>query len=209
MLDIYVINLKYRKDKKKKIEAIYKKYKNINLIFIEAIKNNNGAIGCFMSHQKCIQIAKEKNLDYVIVMEDDTFPRPNIDFYKELDETLNYLKTKNDWNIFLGVANKVGPDNIKQITKHNGNNYILTDKSFITNLVIYNKNSYDFFLAADPKQCPIDVYWHYKVLAAVRVPFLVKTYKTYSDIENRDVDYNDLFDATEKNILTFINTRMQ
>jgi GR25 family glycosyltransferase involved in LPS biosynthesis len=37
----------------------------------KAIKNEIGCIGCSMSHLKLLQIAKEKKLDYIVIVEDD------------------------------------------------------------------------------------------------------------------------------------------
>ena len=81
-IDIYVINLKERADRYAKIKTKFN-FKSINLIFIEAIKNENGAIGCFLSHKKCIQYAKTSNMDKIIVIEDDCLPIGN-DFEKRL-----------------------------------------------------------------------------------------------------------------------------
>ena len=51
-----------------------------------AIKLKDPRIGCSMSHLKIIQTAKERDLDYVVVLEDDVeFTQP--------DELNNKLKT--------------------------------------------------------------------------------------------------------------------
>ena len=209
MIDIYVINLVERIDRKTKLLETYKKYQDINLIFIEAIKHDKGATGCFMSHQKCLEIAKNKNLDYIIVLEDDTIPVENINFYDELVETISFLQTLNTWDIFLGIGNKIKPTNIQKVIKHNNNNYIITNKSFTLNLVIYNKTIYDFFLNAASDKEPIDVYWNYKLDAIIRIPYFVKTYKTYSDIEKKTHDYNGAFDRTQKNILHYLENNLK
>lgn len=208
MIDIYIINLLHRTDRKNKIIKSFKKYININLIFIEAVKNDNGAIGCFMSHQKCLEIAKEKNLDYIIVMEDDTIPKPDINFEDELLKTLDFLKTQDSWNIFLGIGNRIEQENIINTYNFNNNTFIKVNATRTTNLVIYNKNCYNFFLDSDPISCiPIDRHWNYKLEAYLKFPFFLETYKSYSDIEKKSTNYNKVFNRTQEIISKHISKK--
>ena len=71
---------------------------------MEAIRHQNGAIGCFLSYKKCIRIAKEKNMKYIIILEDDCLPMNN--FENRLKNLLSYLESNNDWDIFLGGVKK-------------------------------------------------------------------------------------------------------
>jgi glycosyl transferase family 25 len=68
--NVYYINLAERKDRKELVEnelnELDWKYQRFN-----AIKNEIGCIGCSMSHLKLLQIAKEKKLDYIVIVEDD------------------------------------------------------------------------------------------------------------------------------------------
>jgi len=98
MLDIYVINLKDRIDRKNTLIKLFETFKNINLIFIEAVKHEIGSIGCSLSHKKCIQIAKDNNFKNIIVIEDDCAP-VNI-FEEKLINIKNFLETYDDWDIF-------------------------------------------------------------------------------------------------------------
>ena len=59
MFDIYCINLEERKDR---LTNIKKVFKDFNIIRVDAIKRKRGHIVCFLSHQKCIKIAKEKKI---------------------------------------------------------------------------------------------------------------------------------------------------
>ena len=74
MLDIYVINLSERTDRWEQI--ITELGTDFNLIRVNAVKHEIGTIGCFMSHQKCIQIAKDNGLSSIIVAEDDCIKNP-------------------------------------------------------------------------------------------------------------------------------------
>ena len=73
--NILFINLKHRKDRLKnsikQLNLLKKQIPNINWERFEAIKHDNGAIGCAMSHLECLYIAKEKNWEHVFICEDD------------------------------------------------------------------------------------------------------------------------------------------
>ena len=66
MIDIYVIHLADRPDRYEQIKNDFLTYTDINLIFVDAIKHNPGAIGYSRSFKKCVAIAKEKNLKKLI-----------------------------------------------------------------------------------------------------------------------------------------------
>jgi GR25 family glycosyltransferase involved in LPS biosynthesis len=91
MIDIYVIHLADRPDRYKQIITDFSSYTNINLIFIDAIKHNPGHIGCSRSFKKCVGIAKEKQLPYIIIAEDDCMPMNN--FENRLQNILEYLES--------------------------------------------------------------------------------------------------------------------
>lgn len=52
-------------------------------------RNNTGAFNCYLSHRKLVLNAKEMNLPFVCVFEDDAYPRKNI--MKELDILLDNI----------------------------------------------------------------------------------------------------------------------
>ena len=115
MIDIFVINLEKNKDRKQFIIDSYDKY--FNLHFIDAVYDKRPNKGCFLSHIKCIQHAKDNNMEYIIVMEDDCQNR-NDNFVKELEDTLIYLKqNKEKWDIFLGGTTNVYPKNMDKNLK--------------------------------------------------------------------------------------------
>jgi hypothetical protein len=85
-MNIYIINLKKDKIRRRKMESLIEKY-NLNKLgkieFIEAIDTytiepppqqfvgTRLAYGCTLSHLKCLKDAKEKNYNKFIVFEDD------------------------------------------------------------------------------------------------------------------------------------------
>ena len=60
------INLEHRKDRLEHASREFKKM-NIDAERVDAIKHNVGAIGCSMSHIKCLEIAKKINLEKFIL----------------------------------------------------------------------------------------------------------------------------------------------
>ena len=101
-IDVYVINLKYRTDRWKHIENTFGQH--FNLHRVDAVKHKNGAVGCFMSHQKCIQLAKEQDMEYIIVLEDDCTLSKTYknNIVQKLKETLLFLQKYKEWDIFTG-----------------------------------------------------------------------------------------------------------
>lgn len=198
MIDIYVINLKKRPDRLKQIQKDFESY---NLKIIEAEEDEIGWKGCFKSHLKCISIGKELGLNYMIVIEDDC--KKNINFDDNLKLTLNWLEQNMDkWNIFLGGVTGIWEYN--NLFKINENfNLIEISKGKTSHFMIYNSNSYDFFLT-HPIDIPIDKCWHNKLNGIVSIPFLAIQYNGNSNIENKLVNYDSRFNSTENNFIILI-----
>ena len=112
MIDIYVKNLNERIDRWNSIVEAYKNFKNINLIRVESIKNDIGHKGNFLTTQKCIKIAKEKNLKNILIIEDDCIPIDNLDFEDKIINIKKYFDENDNWNIFLGGGFNISKENI-------------------------------------------------------------------------------------------------
>jgi glycosyl transferase family 25 len=75
---IFVINLDSRPDR---LEHALSEFEIIDVSFerFPAIVNSDGAVGCSMSHIRCLELAIERDYDYVFICEDDiTFTRPEV-----------------------------------------------------------------------------------------------------------------------------------
>ena len=188
----YVINLQHRKDR---WEHILLEFEKINLTpnRFDAIKNEDGRIGCTMSHIKCLEYAIENNLDSILICEDDiTFLNPVL-----LKSSLkNFIENVNDWDVLLLGAN------VNKIEKKC--NYCLkiidaqTTTGYIVKNHYYNKLLDNFkeglqLLKKEkkPDYC-IDIHW--KKLQSkdkwyILYPLVVTQYDNYSDIEKRNIDY--------------------
>jgi GR25 family glycosyltransferase involved in LPS biosynthesis len=207
MLDIYVINLIHRNDRKEIILSCFSKYKSINLIFIEAIKHSNGTIGCLMSHQKCIEIAKTNNLDKIIVIEDDCSP---VDRFEEnLHDILNFLDENNDkWDIFLGgTCNiEINNKNIQEVIPLKNKHLLSINNGSTTHFIIYNRSSYDFFLYYIPDGIAVDNIWWNKLRCLLVVPYIAFQRASSSDIvKDTYVDYTLKMQRRQRRLLEFIS----
>ena len=69
MIPTYIINLKERDDRKHHIINEVTKAPQLSYTIVEAIRDNTGT--CFASHLKCIQLAKDNKLPFVLILEDD------------------------------------------------------------------------------------------------------------------------------------------
>jgi len=105
---VFYINLDNRPDRKIHIENELHNL-GINPTAIRrfrAIEMAEGAIGCSLSHLRCIQHAKNENLPYIMVVEDDFKILDVTKFSIQFDKL---LQTHTDWDVVLLAGNNVGP----------------------------------------------------------------------------------------------------
>jgi len=164
--NIFVINLDHRKDRMELVHKQLIE-KNINytrfsaiIPNMEEIKNNDlwknsyqgmnwkkakkwecytrGALGCKMSHYYIVKKAKELNLDYVIILEDDFL------FTEHANEILKHNIFDNidsNWD-FIFLGGRLSGKNIQKINK-----IVTKTQSVITTIgYILNKKTYDSVL---------------------------------------------------------------
>ena len=193
------INLEHRKDRLGHITNEFKKMGMEGERF-SAIKTNIGAIGCTMSHIKCLEIAKERGYENVFICEDDImFMNPDI-----LKDSLNKFTydTSIEWDMLLIGGNNVPPyektrDYCIQIFNCQTTTGYVVKKHYYDTLINNFRESVSNLLR-DPsnvKQFALDIYW--KNLQKqdkwyMLTPFTVVQIDSYSDIEKRDVDYKHL-----------------
>lgn len=96
----FIINLKRRIDRKNKMINRLNNLKQFDYQFIEAIDCNNGAIGCGKSHIKCLKLALNQNLPYILIMEDDIVIKDKL-----VDKYFNYLEKIKEFDIIIFSGN--------------------------------------------------------------------------------------------------------
>ena len=201
--NIYYINLKHRIDRKKHFLKQFNKinYPSNKIIRIDAVKNNVGTLGCLASHIKALKRGMSDSSKYCMILEDDfTFIKTLS--VEEINKTLTgCFNTDTKWNVILiSMSGELIENqdknklllNIKESQTTSG--YIIK-KSYIPVLLKLFTNLYDQtkdYTVKPPHELCMDIHW--KKLQDntwfVTNPKLGVQYASYSDIENKDVDYN-------------------
>jgi len=100
-----VINLSTRPDRWASIQNDFRSW-NLPMERINAVQKKPGWKGCTLSHKKCIQMAKERNYPWFLILEDDAVPTET--GYEQFMELLPILwKSRNSWDIFTGGVSTV------------------------------------------------------------------------------------------------------
>ena len=106
---VVYINLEHRIDRKVHVERQLASIGINAPTRFNAIKLPNGAIGCSMSHLKCLQLAKEQGWPHLLLCEDDIeFLDPAL-FVKQLNGFLNNHEEDDTWDVLLIAGNNMPP----------------------------------------------------------------------------------------------------
>lgn len=191
----FYINLETRSDRKLHVEEQLKII-GIQANRFNAIKLPNGALGCSMSHLKCLEIAKENNWEHILIVEDDIkFLNPEV-FINQFNKFLN---SHTEWDVVLIAGNNLPPHEIIDdscvkvshcqtttgyiVKKHYYNTLIDNIRNGITNLIKEPKLHHLY---------AIDKYW-FKLQEKdnwyLITPLTVTQREDYSDIEKRPTNY--------------------
>ena len=195
-MDAYCINLDEDKERWEKINNHVKELNlDFNIIRIPAIKHKTAKFGCAMSHQKAIEIAKEKNLDNILVIEDDI--KFNENSYKYFQEVIQQLPE--DWDIMNG-----GPSWVFKVGNRVSDNLVKLGDFSGTHFMFYNKKSYDIILSWkwNCGKTNIDRYLglcsrQNKINIYSSSPFIATQFPGFSRIRNRNTNDDNLFKKTE------------
>ena len=200
----FYINLENRLDRKQHVEV------QLNSIGISgtrfnACKMKNGAIGCSISHIKCLQTAIENHWDHVLICEDDiTFLDPPL-FKTQLNK---FLEKNNEWDVILLAGNNVPPykqvdDTCIQVSAcQTTTGYIVNGhymKRLLNNLKTGLLNL--FKSPSHHRLYAIDKFWfHLQKVDKwfLIIPLTVIQQAGYSDIEKRNIDYSKIMIDIDK-----------
>ena len=208
----FYINLEHRTDRN---EHVLEQLTNLGLPNVErfnAIKMENGAIGCSMSHLKILQHAYQNNLDHILIVEDDiTFL--NLDLFKANFDTF-LQRNGSNWDVILLAGNNMPPydkvdDVCIKVKRCQTTTGYLVNGPYIKKLMENVKMGLTQLLHKPVSHAmyAIDKFWF--VLQAVDkwfliIPPTVIQREDYSDIEKKrtnyqkcmtDLDKKDLFDS--------------
>jgi len=196
--NVLYINLDHRTDRKEHVE---KQLANIGIresTRFNAIKMKNGAIGCSMSHLKCLQMAKDNSWPNVLICEDDIqFLNPGL-FLNQINAFLSSHKTE-DWDVLLLAGNNMLP-----YEKHSANSikvhHCLTTTGYIVQSHYYDELIQNYkegiqklMREQDNKKLyAIDKYWiqlQERDNWFLIIPLSVVQMEDYSDIESKKTDF--------------------
>jgi len=182
------------------VESELKKM-DINGERVNAIKMQDGAIGCSLSHIKCLELAKERGYPYVFIAEDDiTFLDPEL--LKRNMERFEKELNQHRWDVLVIGGNNSPPYTqvtdycIRVFNNQTTTGYIAMAHYY--DILISNFKESVQKLMRQPNQrkaYALDIYWKRLQQTGIWimiVPPTVIQYVDYSDIEKRVVDYKPL-----------------
>lgn len=203
--NIRYINLDSRPDRKLHIEAQLNSVGLTKYKRFKAIKTTSGAIGCTMSHLKCLTDARDQKLSHLLVCEDDTtFLNPHL-FRAQLNA---FLKKKHPWDVVLIAGNNVLPyQNIDETcikVSHCQTTTCYLVKGSYFNTLIENITEGLHLLMRNPRNrfyYAIDKYWlqlQKRNNWYLITPLTVIQQEGYSDIEKKVMKYEALMTNMHK-----------
>jgi GR25 family glycosyltransferase involved in LPS biosynthesis len=197
-----------RPDRKLHIEAQLNSVGLTKYKRFKAIKTTSGAIGCTMSHLKCLMDARDQQLSHLLICEDDTtFLKPHL-FRTQLNA---FLKKKHPWDVVLFAGNNVSPyqhidETCIKVSHCQTTTCYLVKGSYFTTLI---DNITDGLrqLMHNPRNrfyYAIDKYWLHlqkRDRWYLITPLTVIQQEGYSDIEKRVMKYEGLMTKINKTIV--------
>ena len=202
--NVFYINLNERKDRKELVERELNKM-NWKYERFDAKRLKDGRAGCSLSHINLIENAKNKKLEYIVIVEDDIqFTNP-----KFLNEKIKeFINMNMEYDVLLLAGN------LRQPLIKEKNNIFRIYNSWTTTGYMVKKAYYDTLLKNYKEgfkkllQFPqtkgiyeIDSYWkslQMKDKWYMICPRTVTQRPDFSNIENRFTDYNHLMLDLEK-----------
>lgn len=194
----FYINLEHREDRKQHVEKEFRDL-GIPIHRFNAVKVQDGRVGCGLSHLKCLLIAKERKWSHVLIVEDDIlFLNPD-NFRKQLNA---FLSSGTKWDVVMFAGNNIPPYEI------NGHHSIKVTRCQTTTGYMVKRHYYDSLimnikegisqLMKEPENhfyYAIDKYWFQLQMRDnwfLIVPLSVTQRDDYSDIEKKKTSYTHL-----------------
>jgi GR25 family glycosyltransferase involved in LPS biosynthesis len=198
------INLDHRTDRKIHIEQQLQSV-GITAERFNAVKTKHGAIGCSISHLKCLELAKRNNWEHVMIIEDDILFLNPTQFIENFNK---FIKSNRDFDVVLLAGNNIPPYErtadycVKVRTCQTTTGYIVKNHYF--DKMIQNIREGVQQLIVEPenrKMFAIDRYWFKLQMQDnwyLITPLTITQREDYSDIENRRINYNSMMTDLDK-----------
>jgi hypothetical protein len=196
----FYINLKERIDRRDNLISNFKllNIPTLHMTHIDAKKHHYGAIGCFLSHIHCLHKAKENGYDHILICEDDIqFTNVNV-LKKQLRKIIQNIT---NWDVIMLASNVISIEKIINVsycvrvtTGMCATGYIVKSHYYDTLLQNFHEGINN--LIKNPRltsRYAVDVYWkrlQKKDNWIIPIPLTVTQFSTFSNIENRFVNYD-------------------
>ncbi len=186
----FAINLKHREDRKEHILSEIRKLPFVDLEIVEGIVDETKT--CFQSQRKCIELARNQNLPYVLILEDDAVFTDNA--AEMIEKCFNDIKEFRTWNmLFLGANVQVECHKVSE-------NLIWLNGAYAAHAYIVNSNFYDTILDL-PHDREMDVHY-YNLMKTNFIylcnPMVAYQLPSYSDLQDGYRNYNEAMNRNFK-----------
>lgn len=203
--EIYCINLDDRTDRWEHAQEEFRKVGILDRVQrFPGIRETDGRLGVIKANLAIIKIAKEKKLKNVLIFEDDVkfiVDNPDEVLSKAIQQIGNIK-----WHLFY-----LGANTHQKLVKFKPN-LILLKNSFAVHSMAYSELMYDIFINKYDKIKSIstfddilDVFLARKIqekfICLMTNPMMTTQMNSYSDIENKNVDYSFIEERFKNNIL--------
>ena len=196
-INVMYINLACRTDRNTHVQSELKKIGVNNPERFNAIKLEDGALGCSMSHLKCIELAKKNNYEYIFICEDDIeFLNPEL-FLTQLQ---SFLKSAISWDVILVAGNNMLPylpandTCIKILICQTTTGYIVMREYYDTLIDNYKTGIKNLLKEPFNNEYKIDKYW-FKLQRKdnwyLIIPLTIIQREDYSDIEKKVTNFRN------------------
>jgi hypothetical protein len=201
----FFINLEHRTDRLLHITNEFAKL-DISGERINAIKMSNGAIGCTLSHIKCLELAIERGYERVFICEDDiTFL--DVELFKR--SITQFTEDKNiRWDVIIIGGNNKPPcrplaEYYTRVFNCQTTTGYIVQNSYYNTLLQNFKTGLELLLQNpdNSSMYAIDKYWLHiqsRDLWFIITPITVTQYENFSDIEGKITDYTGLMTDINK-----------
>jgi GR25 family glycosyltransferase involved in LPS biosynthesis len=194
---VIYINLETRPDRNVRVLNELKKIGVTKPERFKAIKLDNGALGCSMSYLKCIELAKQKDYDYVLICEDDIEFLDHELFLLQLNK---FLVSDINWDVVLIAGNNMLPykpinDTCIQIYNcQTTTGYIVKKHYYDTLIKNYKEGIQNLIKNPDNNEYKIDKHW-FKLQRSdnwyLIIPLTIVQREDYSDIEKKTTNFKN------------------
>jgi|TARA_R110000782_G_scaffold22963_9_gene60495 glycosyl transferase family 25 len=186
-INILYINLDHRTDRKEHMERSLQGY---NYERVSAIEDKDGYIGCAKSHIKCIEIARARKYQRVIILEDDFM------FYK--DNNFKNISLPETFDIFL-LCNRIKKhvslnDTFIKVKDCSWTSGHILNQSIYNDLIDNLETGIELRKGNKGHDYKLDIYWnklfdHYECISH---NFVFATQREgYSNIMNQNMKYSN------------------